>query len=112
MTGSLPDGFAPVILGVANEKDLINVPGIFLRYLEQFVFAGGLVISDGCFVEMAHVVKLVAVHDEGIRFIAHHVPLRAYPRGVGGIKVTVRFLGGSDDVDDPVELGFQFRVVL
>ncbi len=112
VAGGLPDGFALIVLGVSLEEDPVDVEGVFLRHLEQLVLAGGLIIGDGGLVEVAHIVELVAVHDEGVGRVSHHVLVRAHSGGVRRVEIAVRFLGGCDDVDDAIELGFEFGVIL
>ena len=66
----------------AFEEDAIHVSGILLRDFKQGVLAGGLVVGDRRLVEVSHVVKFVAMDDEGIGAVTHHVLLRADTRGM------------------------------
>ena len=82
MSRGLTDGLAPIVFGVSLEKHPVDVLGILLRNLEQLVLAGSQVVGDGGLVEVAHVVEFVAVYDEGVGLVPHHVFGRAHARGV------------------------------
>ena len=61
---------------------------------------------------MAHVVELVAMHNESIGLISHHVFVAPHLCGMGWVKIAVRFLCGCNYLHDSIELRFKFWVIL
>ena len=111
MARRLPNGFAAVIFRVALEEDLIDVSCVFLRHLQQLVFAGRLIIRDGCLIHVAHIVQLVTMHYELVRLVAHHVFLCPHAGGMRRIQIPVGLLRRGDDVYDRVKLRLELGII-
>ncbi len=61
VSGSLVDGLAVIIVRVPFEKYLVHVTGALFGDFQKIVLSRGLIIGDGRFVEVSHVVKFMAV---------------------------------------------------
>ena len=111
MSRRLLDGFAAVVFQVALKEDLVDVNRVFLRHLQQLVFAGRLIIRDGCLIHVAHIVQLVTMHYELVRLVAHHVFLCPHAGGVRRIQIPVGLLRRGDDVHDRVKLLLELGII-
>ena len=83
--------------------------GVLDSDVEEVSFAGGLVVGDGCFVHMAHVVEFMAVIQAGPAGIATVAAFGA--GGLGGVEIAVFFLGGGELGNEIVEVLIQFGIV-
>ena len=77
---------------------------------EQVLFAGGLIVGRGRFVEMSEVVELVAHVEVRPALLAQPGLGRRPADGAGGIEVAVRLLSRGDLGDQPVDVGRKLGV--
>ena len=106
MPRRLHDRAAVVVVRVAFEEDLVEMPGALLGNLQPFVFARGLVVGDGALVHVAQVVEFMAVDDPGVRPLAHLLR-PSDSADMRYIQVAIVLLGLGDHVDDFVQLLFE-----
>ncbi len=97
---------AVVVVRIAFEEDLVEMPGALLGDLQPFVFARGPVVGDGALVHVAHVVQFVAVDDPGVGRLAHLLR-PGDSADVRDVQIAIVLLGLGDHVDDFVQLLFE-----
>jgi hypothetical protein len=96
---------------LAGTEGLLQQSRAFERDVEQGALAGGLVVRDRGFVEVAEVVELVAI--DALQFPAHRAGPRVGMQGIdgaGGVEVAVLFLRGGDARDQAIDVGIELGV--
>ena len=56
VSGCLVDRFAIVVVGISFKEHFVDMAGVGFSYPQPFIFAGGLIIGDGAFIHMTHII--------------------------------------------------------
>ncbi|OPZ76999.1 MAG: hypothetical protein BWY77_01778 [bacterium ADurb.Bin431] len=99
-------------LGTAGAEGGADEVGVLEGDLEEIAFAGRLVMGHGGFIEMTHVVELVAHVELRPALLAGPLLQIGGVVGAGGVEIAILLLGGGDEADQAVQVGRQFFILL
>lgn len=91
-------------------EGLADVVGALDRDADEVRLAGGLVVGHRAFVEMADVVKFVAVGEPRVARRAEEIRARVLADRAGRVEVAVGFLRGGNLGNECVEIPVQLMV--
>ena len=110
VTRRLSNGFPVVVSGITFEKHLVNVLSTFFGDIQESVFSRRSVIRDSSFVEMANIVEFMAMDNEAVGSVSHHVLRFTNSGRVRRVKVPIFMLSSLNQFGKFVQRCFKFRV--